>query len=82
MFEFLFYPVFAILAFLAVFITVVILVGKFKKDSTKLDLPKDQNDMNNTMAKLEETSKCDYCGSIIQDNITICPSCGAKFNKK
>ncbi len=81
MFEFLFYPAFAFLLSIAVMITVIILASKFRKDSMILDTSKGENDMHKTIEKVEKINKCEYCGSIIQNNISTCPSCGAKINK-
>ena len=89
-----FSPVVFVIVFMVIVIivtTVIVSVAKGHKSiSTTIETmgkeiyKKSLNNLDNkpVIEKVEKTTYCDYCGSMLEDNATKCHACGAKRSKK
>ena len=81
MFVFLFYSGFILLSLFAVACIVVVFVKIIKKHSAQNSILHDEKLYTNFRNKITSLNKCEYCNTEINNDILICPSCGAKISK-
>lgn len=89
-----FSPVIFIIVFMVIVAIVTIIIASaikgHKSISTTIETmgkeiyKKSLNNLDNkpVIEKVEKTTYCDYCGSMLEDGATKCHACGAKRSKK